>query len=251
MVWGVYGLGWTNPALFPLCEQKDRQNWTSPSLVLIGNKSLSFKCLTVNNNLSVAQIFRGEAPSKWSAMKLTKILTDVGNSVGKRSWQVSKYISIPFTVYYKRQEDPPGSCSPCGESLVTFMRSVCRTLDVQHSKDFLHRFLEGVTVEMWSGAALVHLVRALSHMPRAPLIGGTTLAFLRRIIINTMSTMQVLFLLSLKWKFSFKVDSYFNYQWHSRVSTDGRNCVRPKGVCTLFDSCSACDSDRMCFSNVQ
>ena len=104
-----------------------------------------------------------------------------------------KYIFIPVTVYYKRQQDPPGSCSPCGESLVTFMRSVCRTLDMQDSKEFLHRFLEGVTVQMWSGAALVHLVRALSYMPRAPLIEGATLAFLRKIIINTMSTMQVIF----------------------------------------------------------
>ena len=99
----------------------------------------------------------------------------------------SKFVAV----YYKRQEDPPGSCSPCGESLVTFMQRVCQTLDAQHSKQFLHSFLEGVTAEMWSGAALVHLVRALSHMPRAPLIGGATLAFLRKIIINTMSTMQV------------------------------------------------------------
>ena len=101
------------------------------------------------------------------------------------------FFSKPVTVYYKRQEDPPGSCSPCGESLVTFMQRVCQTLDAQHSKQFLHAFLEGVTAEMWSGAALVHLVRALSHMPRTPLIGGATLAFLRKIIINTMSTMQV------------------------------------------------------------
>ena len=73
------------------------------------------------------------------------------------------------------------------------MQRVCQTLDAQYAKQFLHAFLEGVTVEMWSGAALVHLVRALSHMPRAALIGGATLAFLRKIIINTISTMQVLF----------------------------------------------------------
>ena len=71
------------------------------------------------------------------------------------------------------------------------MQRVCQTLDAQHSIQFLHAFLEGVTAKMWSGAALVHLVRALSHMPRAPLIGGATLAFLRKIIINTTSTMQV------------------------------------------------------------
>ncbi len=94
-------------------------------------------------------------------------------------------------MFYKQQEDPLGSCSPGGQALLTFVRSLQESLSADHLREFLRRFLGGMSGEAWSGAALVYVARALAQLAPAPLIGLEVLLAIKLIVTQSLRTMQV------------------------------------------------------------